>query len=137
MNNSTTIEQAVNHPNHYRIGNREAIDLIQEALGPQGFLDYCAGNVIKYIIRAGGKDSVQQDLLKALKYTEFMATRLDWSDPDCGEVWSDKWIDLNISEPVGVWQKVNILRVLTTTEYKDWYQVLLAHLDNLLVSLGR
>ncbi len=58
---------AVNHPPHYNHGGMETIDYI-ETLGI-GF-EFCAGNAIKYLSRAGYKDDILQDLRKALWYTE-------------------------------------------------------------------
>ena len=56
---------AINHPHHYRPGTYEAINVIQ-----QWQLNFALGNVIKYICRAGLKDSAKniEDLQKALFY---------------------------------------------------------------------
>ena len=58
-------EDAVNHPSHYGgEGNQyEAIKII-EALN----LDFLLGNTVKYIVRAGKKDDLLQDLKKAKWY---------------------------------------------------------------------
>ena len=56
---------AVNHPSHYNHGGMETIDYI-ESLGI-GF-EFCVGNAIKYLSRAGYKDNIVQDLNKALWY---------------------------------------------------------------------
>ena len=60
----------VNAPPHYTAGGIEAIDAIESALGPEGFLAYCRGNAIKYIWRAGLKGVYRQDLRKAIWYLE-------------------------------------------------------------------
>lgn len=52
----------VNHPSHYISGGMESIDII-EAFG----LDFCEGNVIKYLLRWRRKDGLQ-DLKKAAWY---------------------------------------------------------------------
>jgi len=61
------MKEAVNHPTHYGgKGNvYEAIKVIEA-----WELDFCLGNVIKYISRAGKKDSTKEleDLNKALWY---------------------------------------------------------------------
>ena len=61
------MKESVNHPTHYGgEGNAyEAIKVI-EAWG----LDFCLGNVVKYISRAGKKDPAKEleDLKKALWY---------------------------------------------------------------------
>lgn len=56
-------ENTVNHPPHYKVGGIETIDFI-EAKG----LDYCLGNVVKYITRAEHKGNKKEDLLKAQWY---------------------------------------------------------------------
>ena len=61
----TGVTSAVNHPAHYSEGGIEAIDVI-EAFD----LDFCLGNVVKYILRAGRKDPNKEieDLNKACWY---------------------------------------------------------------------
>lgn len=56
----------VNYPPHYRSANGlEAIDVIE------GFgLGFHLGNVVKYILRAGRKDALLQDLRKARWYLD-------------------------------------------------------------------
>lgn len=56
-------EETVNHPPHYKVGGIETIDFI-ETKG----LDYCLGNVVKYITRADHKGNKKEDLLKAQWY---------------------------------------------------------------------
>lgn len=58
--------EAVNHPAYYKTGGIEAIEVIEA-----WDLDFCLGNVVKYIARAGHKtaDSLQ-DLKKAAWYLE-------------------------------------------------------------------
>jgi len=54
----------VNHPSHYKSGGIETIDFIEAK-----DLNYRLGNVVKYVSRAGKKDSDPvQDLEKALFY---------------------------------------------------------------------
>jgi len=54
----------VNHPPHYRSGGIETIDFIESK-----DLNYRLGNVVKYVSRAGKKDSDPvQDLEKAAWY---------------------------------------------------------------------
>lgn len=56
-------KETVNHPPHYKVGGIETIDFI-EAKG----LDYCLGNVVKYITRADHKGNKVEDLRKAQWY---------------------------------------------------------------------
>jgi hypothetical protein len=62
------VEDAVSHPAHYTDGKIEVIDFIRDK-----HLDFCRGNVVKYICRAGKKsrETELEDLRKALKYCEF------------------------------------------------------------------
>lgn len=58
---------AVNHPNHYADKKIEVIDYIRDTLTESGFVDYCLGNVIKYVSRWRKKGGVE-DLKKANVY---------------------------------------------------------------------
>ena len=57
----------VNHPEHYRVGEVEAIDYIAQQLG-SGVKDYLLGNVHKYLHRHQFKGSTLQDLKKTEWY---------------------------------------------------------------------
>ena len=59
----------VNHPPHYNQGSIECIDAIEAALGTEGFLAYCRGNMIKYLWRAEHKNGAE-DLHKARWYAD-------------------------------------------------------------------
>lgn len=64
----------VNSPSHYTHGDGlETIDAIKQALGTEGFLAYCRGNVLKYIWRAGHKHDTTEDLAKAVWYCRMAA----------------------------------------------------------------
>lgn len=56
----------VNHPPHYKANGMEAIDVI-EAFAPS---NYHRGNALKYLLRAGKKGDLIQDLRKAIWYIE-------------------------------------------------------------------
>lgn len=69
---------AVNHPKHYELPGLdgvEAIDVIKSALGPGGYVSFCQGNALKYLIRAGKKNgsSMLEDFRKAQKYCGWAA----------------------------------------------------------------
>lgn len=62
---------AVNHPKHYAVFEQlEAIEVIASSMTVEQFYGYCLGNILKYRLRAGGKDDVMQELGKADKYQE-------------------------------------------------------------------
>lgn len=64
------------NPNHYRVGNFETIDLIQEVV--QDFGSVCQANILKYGIRANKKhDEPQDDIKKIIRYCEFWLNDLD------------------------------------------------------------
>ena len=56
-------DEVVDHPPHYNIGGLEVIDAIEA-----WDLGFHAGNVIKYVARAGRKGGVLVDLKKAQWY---------------------------------------------------------------------
>jgi hypothetical protein len=62
----------VTRPPHYTQGTIEAINIIRDTLGPDGFMAYCRGQVMKYVIRAPHKGNPAQDYEKALWYLRHM-----------------------------------------------------------------
>jgi len=65
----------VNKPSHYNQGGIECIDYIEQQLG-EGFIEYCEGNVHKYLHRWRYKNG-DEDLRKALWYLERMLTKVE------------------------------------------------------------
>ena len=67
----------VNRPSHYTEGRKfETIEVIED-----WDLDFCLGNAVKYISRAGRKDDVTQDLRKAIWYIERRISQLQTPEP--------------------------------------------------------
>ena len=64
-------DDKVNHPSHYTQGGIECIRCIEASMKPEGFQDYCKGNVIKYIHRWRDKGGVE-DLKKASVYLNWL-----------------------------------------------------------------
>nr|DAN44059.1 MAG TPA: nucelotide kinase [Caudoviricetes sp.] len=92
------------NPNHYKIGNFETIDLIQDVV--KDFGSVCQANVLKYGIRANKKhDEPQGDIKKIIRYCEFWLNDLD------GLKASEKR-----SEEIAVFDKLNDL---LTDQEKD------------------
>lgn len=60
----------VNHPSHYTQGGIECIEAIRASMPPEGFQDYCKGNVLKYIWRWRDKGGAE-DLEKAKVYLQW------------------------------------------------------------------
>ena len=61
----------VRNPSHYQImPGMEAIEVIRASMTEEMFKGYCAGNILKYRLRAGKKGDPKQDLDKADFYQE-------------------------------------------------------------------
>lgn len=72
--NTENVEQVYTHRDYYAVGRKhEPIDVIQD-----WDLDFCLGNVVKYISRAGRKDNVDavDDLKKAKTYLEYEISKI-------------------------------------------------------------
>lgn len=66
----------VKNPQHYKIGNLETIDLIQQIVDDFGSV--CQANILKYGIRANKKhESPKDDIQKTIRYGEFWLNHLD------------------------------------------------------------
>lgn len=69
-------ENNVKNPQHYKIGNLETIDLIQQTV--KDFGSVCQANILKYGIRANKKyESPKDDIQKAIRYGEFWLNHLE------------------------------------------------------------
>lgn len=66
-----TNKNAVNHPNHYTKGGIECINAIKASMTSDGFMDYCKGNIIKYIWRWRDKGGIE-DLQKTKVYLDWL-----------------------------------------------------------------
>ena len=67
-------DDPVNHPSHYTYGKIECIDYIEDKQ-----FDFCLGNAIKYITRAGHKENAVEDLKKAVFYINRKINQLERS----------------------------------------------------------
>lgn len=74
---SKDFDKNVDHPNHYRPGTYEAINVINA-----WELNFSLGNAVKYICRAGRKDPNKEveDLKKALFYIQSEIDRIKAED---------------------------------------------------------
>ena len=87
----------INNPNHYKLGcGIESIEIIKRVLGTQGFVAFCLGNILKYLIRAEKKNKLE-DYKKAAKYLEWIIerdnkisyfTEIQDLEKDLGVTWS-------------------------------------------------
>lgn len=69
-----TKAEQVHSPKHYNVlEDIEAIQIIAGSMSQEMFKGYCLGNILKYRLRCGAKDDVNQELAKADKYKELFA----------------------------------------------------------------
>lgn len=67
----------VEKPSHYNYGKYETIDVIVDTLGKYEAINYCHGNVLKYVIRMWHKGSPDKDAKKAQWYLNKMIQLLE------------------------------------------------------------
>lgn len=61
----------INSPTHYQLApGIEAWDVIEATLTAEELRGFCLGNILKYKLRAGQKDSPEKDLAKANWYRD-------------------------------------------------------------------
>lgn len=77
-----TDKDMVNHPDHYTRTEREVIDTMRGAMTKEEFTGYLKGNILKYTLRMGLKDSVSQEAGKIKAYTDYLEMHLN-----------DEWIE--------------------------------------------
>lgn len=66
----------VRNPKHYQVlDGMETIDMIASMMTEEMFRGFCLGNILKYRIRAGKKDKLQQDIDKANYFEELFDTK--------------------------------------------------------------
>lgn len=63
-----TEKDAVINPNHYDMMGANTIEILAAAMTEAEWRGFCLGNTLKYRIRAGKKDDLQQDIDKANNY---------------------------------------------------------------------
>ena len=66
-------KEMVDHPSHYNSGNIEVIDAIED-----WELNFCEGNVIKYVARHRHKGEPLEDLKKAKWYLERLIAKIEY-----------------------------------------------------------
>lgn len=63
-------QEMVNHPDHYNQGGIECFDVIKAFYGQDAFEGFCAGNILKYVMRYKHKENALEDLKKARFYLD-------------------------------------------------------------------
>ena len=74
-----SMNDSVNHPNHYTQGAIETIDYMESCLTPEEFCGGCKMNVLKYVSREKFKNGTE-DLKKARWYLDRLISYLE-KDP--------------------------------------------------------
>lgn len=102
----------IKNPQHYKIGNLETIDLIQQTV--KDFGSVCQANILKYGIRANKKhDNPKDDIQKTIRYGEFWLNHLDGkpaSSPRVEEIATiDKLKDM-LNEDLSIQEKEIVQR---------------------------
>jgi hypothetical protein len=105
-------KEAVNHPAHYQQGGIEAIDVI-EAWG----LNFCLGNTVKYIARAGRKGEMLEDLRKAAWYLNREIKKIECLNPTSEEILA-KALELESVEGARALAQ-NVFALVATPEVKQ------------------
>ena len=63
------MSECVNHPDHYKTGNYECIEVMKEIFGEEKVKDFCKMNAFKYLWRSDRKNG-DEDLKKAKWYLD-------------------------------------------------------------------
>lgn len=56
---------------HYQLLEQQPIEIMQTLMTPEQFFGFCWGNVIKYALRCGNKDSRVKEMQKVAQYAEW------------------------------------------------------------------
>lgn len=74
---------AVNHPDHYKIGDIECIDVMLATQGVDAVINFCICNSFKYIYRHMNKNGLE-DIRKAKWYLNKALELVDSRKDKCG-----------------------------------------------------
>lgn len=73
LDNGVDEKHTVFRPKHYEILDKPSIEVLACSMTPEEWRGFCMGNILKYRIRAGKKDSLEQDIGKANEYETIYA----------------------------------------------------------------
>lgn len=68
LDNGVDEKHTVFRPKHYEILDKPTIEMLACSMTPNEWRGFCMGNILKYRLRAGKKDSLEQDIGKANEY---------------------------------------------------------------------
>ena len=64
-------------PEHYDLGGgTDALDVMRGCMTEEQYVGFLRGNVIKYAVRLGRKDSLESDAAKLVDYAEKLAAAI-------------------------------------------------------------
>lgn len=67
------MSEAVNHPDHYKAGGLECIEVMRAVYGEQTVFKFCLCNAFKYLFRANKKhETPLDDIKKAAWYLNYI-----------------------------------------------------------------
>ena len=92
------MSERINHPDHYKTGNYECIEVMKEIFGEDAVKDFCKLNAFKYLWRSDRKNG-DEDLKKAKWYLDtYLLSELlndeDLDDPDDEDDEDDEEIEV-------------------------------------------
>lgn len=101
----------INSPAHYAVmqcqcaeQNIESLDIIKAILEGgrtwAGMQAVFMANALKYLFRLGKKDSMRQDLKKAIKYMTWLLEDIEWKEYESGKISSK-----DLSQPVSYYDR--------------------------------
>ena len=71
----------VNHPKHYKWFDTEVIEVMEKVLSTEEYLGFLKGNSLKYRMRAGKKNTVFEDIRKAMFYEDLYQKFINENTP--------------------------------------------------------
>ena len=86
------------NPSHYKQGSVECIDAIEAALGPEAFVDFLRGKIMKYIWRYHLTGDEQENARKLQWYADRMVMtqkKIDGIQSELEFMGAEEWHSLN------------------------------------------
>lgn len=75
-------KESVNHPDHYKVGDYECLDVMESLYGLDAVINFCMLNAFKYQWRCNRKNDCKEDLQKARWYNKKALELMDKMNKD-------------------------------------------------------
>lgn len=75
-------KESVNHPDHYKVGDYECLDVMESLYGLDAVINFCMLNAFKYQWRCNRKNNCKEDLQKARWYNKKALELMDKMNKD-------------------------------------------------------